>query len=228
MSMECISLNYGCSLIWYNKINFIIRLTYLKEIWLINPSDGCQHSMNEQGIKIHQITKIIITNLHIENLAGLLGILSSLSLSGRIDSLHLYGPNGLEEYVDLCKKYSHTNFCYMLYFHILEKGLILDYSHYRLYMILKKNYFEFFIIISERHGKFLLNKAQNFSIISGPLYGKLKQSFNFILPDGFVLNGYNFIQKSYIGSKIYVMLKNYNLRQYCENIIDSYTVIQKL
>nr|QCI04032.1 ribonuclease Z [Antithamnionella ternifolia] len=226
--MECISLNHGFSFIWNNKTSFIIRLTYIKEIWLINPTDGCQHSMNEQGIKINQIAKILITDLHIDSMSGLLGVLSSLNLSGRGNSLHIYGPYGLEEYLDLGKKYSHTNFCYMLYIHVLNKGLVVDYSHYRLYVTVKNNFFEFFMIAHEKYGKFLLDKAKKFHVISGPLYGKLKKNLNFILPDGFVLNGYNFTQQTCIGIKIYIIFQKYHFRQSLENSISSYIVIQKL
>jgi len=226
--MECISLNHGFSFVWNNKTNFIIRLICIREIWLINPADGCQHSMNSQGVKINQITKVLITNLHIDSISGLLGVLSSLNLSGRIKPLHIYAPVGLEEYLDLGKKYSHTNFCYMLYIHPLNKGLMIDYAYYRLYISIRNNFFEFFLLTREKYGKFLLDRAIRFSIISGPLYGKLKKNLNFILPDGFVLNGYNFTQESYTGLKICLILKKYHLRQYFENSINSDVIIQQL
>nr|QCI08178.1 ribonuclease Z [Pterothamnion crispum] len=215
--MKFIGLNHRFNFIGHSKTSFIIKLTHCKDIWLFNCCDGCQQSIVKQGIKINQISKIIITELNIEIISGLLGLLSSLNLSSRNKPLHIYAPLGLSEYIDLGKKYCHTNFCYSIYVHILRRGLIIDHMNYRIYTMLKYHYFEFIIVAREKYGKFSLNKANNFNIITGPLYGKLKHGFSFILPDGVVLNGYDFTDINDIGIKFVLIINLYHFRPSIEN-----------
>ncbi len=226
--MEFINLKYNNCLISYVATSFIIKLIYLKDIWLFNCCDGCQHLIIQEDIKVNQISKIIITDLHTDSVSGLLGLLSSLNLSGRNKPLHLYGPLGLESYIDLGKKYSHTNFCYTIYIHIIKKGLFIDHINYRIYAILKDDYFEFLIVSHEKYGKFSLSKAKKFQIISGPLYGQLKKGFNFILPDGFIVNGINFTNHKLMGIKLVLCIYSYHTRQSIQNSMNSQVLLYKM
>nr|QCI04415.1 ribonuclease Z [Antithamnion hubbsii] len=215
-------------MITHFEASFIIKLIHLKDIWLFNCCDGCQHIIIQEKIKVNQISKIIIADLHIDNLSGLLGLLSSLNLSGRNKPLHIYGPLGLEEYLDLGKKYSHTNFCYNIYIHTIQKGLFIDHIDYRIYALLQDDYFEFIIISHEKYGKFSLGKAKKFRVISGPLYGQLKKSVNFILPDGFILNGVNFTNCKYLGTKLVLCIYRYHNRQFIQNSVNSQILLYKI
>lgn len=226
--MECINLNNSVNVIHNISMSFILKLTYLQEIWLFNTFDGCQHIILQQGIKINQISKIIIIDLNIDKIAGLLGILSSLSLINRSKPLHIYGPVGLIEYLDLSKKYSHTNFCYSIYLHILIPGLIVDHFNYQVYIMMKYNSFDLLVYGRSQPGKFNIVKAKKFNILSGPLYGKLKQNLYFLLPDGFILDGSNFINDNHIGAKYNIFKNIYHTRQFFENTIKSNILIYSL
>nr|YP_009300422.1 hypothetical protein BI106_gp186 [Campylaephora sungminbooi]AKU47341.1 hypothetical protein [Campylaephora sungminbooi]ALN11788.1 hypothetical protein 263 [Campylaephora sungminbooi] len=226
--MECINLNDGFNAIHDICMSFILKLTHLREVWLFNSFDGCQHTILRKGVKFNQISKIIIIDLNINTISGLLGILSSFSLSGRKKPLHIYGPSGLAEYIDLCKKYSHTNFCYSIYLYILASGVTIDHWNYKMYVMIRYHYFELLIFTHIRPGKFELNKAEKFNIMSGPLYGKLKQGLHFILPDGFILDGTYFINNNYVGLKNSLFNNIYHTRRYVENNINSNMLIYRL
>nr|YP_009295870.1 hypothetical protein Schim_124 [Schimmelmannia schousboei]AOM64805.1 hypothetical protein Schim_124 [Schimmelmannia schousboei] len=196
--------------------SFAIKLNYLKEIWIFNCNEGCQHYLIEKQIKINQISKIILTELTINHISGLLGLLSSLSLINRKKPLHIYSPCKLDNYLHLGKKYSHTNFCYRLYFHILHTNLTINHSNYQLYVFSKYWQFDFIIITTEQYGQFKLNIAKKFHLKEGPLYGKLKKGFSFILPDGFILEGINFTNKNHAGYKISYISNKYHSRKFTE------------
>jgi len=226
--MEFVDLKYHNYLIKYVATSFIIKLIHLKDIWLFNCCDGCQHILIQEEIKVNYISKIIITNLHPDNLSGLLGLLSSLNLSGRNKPLHIYGPLGLEAYIDLGKKYSHTNFCYNIYIHTIQAGLFIDHTNYRIYSIVRDDHFEFTILSHEKYGTFSLGKAKKFNIIKGPLYGQLKKGINFILPDGFIINGVEFTNYKCIGIKLVLCIYNYHSRQSIQNSISSQIFLYKI
>lgn len=226
--MEYINLNNSFKAIYTSSMSFILKLNYLQEAWLFNVFDGCQHLILKHGIKANQISKIIILDLNIDNISGLLGILSSLSLSNRDKPLHIYGPLGLVEYLDLGKKYSHTNFCYAIDLHILTPGLIINHCNYRVYVTRKYHSFDFLIYGCLQPGKFDIIRAKKFNIASGPLYGKLKQNLSFLLPDGFIVDGSYFINDNYIGIKKSLCKNVYHTRKYIENAVDSNILIYTL
>lgn len=202
------------------RTSYAFNIKYFKEIWIFNCFQGCQHMLGEKRIKISQISKIIITELHTENISGLLGLLSSLSLINRTKELHIYSPKGLEQYLKLGKKYSQTKFRYSLYFHILKTGLIINNNIYQVYTfsdkISNKMIFEFLIISKEQYGKFKSNKAGKFYLMAGPLYGQIKKGSCFVLPDGFILKAKNFTEINNPGKKISFTTNQYHKRNSIE------------
>lgn len=199
-------------------ISIAFQLIHLKDIWLFNCSEGCQHYLLKKKIKINQISKIIITDLNIKNISGLLGLLSSLSLTNRKKELDIYGPRGLNFYLELGKKYSKTTYRYNIYFHRLNTGLLIDDNIYQVYTFFKNFQFSFIIITVSKYGKFKLDKAKKFYLKVGPLYGKLKRGLNFLLPDGFIFNGNSFTYHSDLGKKTSLLLSQYHDRQSFEII----------
>jgi len=175
--------------------------------------------------KINKISKIIITDLHINNLSGLMGLLSTLNLIGRIQPLHIYGPKDIIYYLDLCKKYSHTNFNYVVYVHILKTGLIINHYRYRIYTLFKTYQYDFLIIELEKYGKFFFHKAKKNYLTPGPLYGKLKKGLDFILPDGIILNGNSFTDFSILGIKLSFFINRYYKRKILENSVNSNIIL---
>ncbi len=209
--------------------SFVIKMQHLGQIWLVNCSEGCQHTLARKKIKISQITKIIITDLSVKNISGLLGLLSSLSLNTSIKKIDLYGPNGLVNYLFLGRKYSQTNFRYTLSIHNIKTGVIAQSRFYRLYAFPNLSFilsFNYCILISEMPGRFNLLKAVHSKVPSGPLYGELKIGNDFILPDGFSLYGNSFVNSYYLGDK-FSFLSNYIKRESFEAIKNSRVVFYK-
>nr|YP_009391567.1 ribonuclease Z [Laurenciella marilzae]ARW59711.1 ribonuclease Z [Laurenciella marilzae] len=211
-------LNANLCFIQKSNISLLIKLSSFKDIWIFNCTEGCQFNIATHGFKINNLSKIILTNLHINNISGLLGLLSSLNLIGRTKSLHLYGPVDLRYYLDLGKKYSRTNFNYVIYLHVLKTGLIINHYDYRIYALYCQSSFEFIFIKSERYGTFFLDKARYNYLVPGPLYGKLKKGMSFLLPDGFIMNGTSLTSRNNLGFHLNCFTDNFYRRKVFENV----------
>nr|ARW60527.1 ribonuclease Z [Polysiphonia sp.] len=218
-------LNLDTYILKNTNISFLIKLPAVKDIWLFNCSEGSQFNLLSQSFKINNLSKIIIPNLHISSISGLLGLLSTLNLVGRIKALHIYAPIELKYYLDLGKKYSKTNFSYVLYIHVLRTGLVINQYDCRIYTLNHNNLYEFFIIQSEQYGTFCLDKARNNYLLPGPLYGKLKKGFSFLLPDGFILNGYQLTSLNAIGCQICCLFSLFYSRKVFESIQKSRVIL---
>nr|YP_010170889.1 ribonuclease Z [Chondria tumulosa]QSD57030.1 ribonuclease Z [Chondria tumulosa] len=210
-----------------SNTSVLIRLFTFKDIWIFNCPEGTQVNLISQGFKINNLSKIILMDLHINNISGLLGLLSSLNLIGRTKSLHIYGPSNLKYYLDLCKKYSRTNFSYIIYFHILTSGLIINHYGCRIYTLYSKFCYNFIIVSPEQSGTFYLNRARNNNLLPGPLYGKLKKGYTFLLPDGFTIDGTKLTSSNYLGYHFSLFTSNFYQRVIFENTSNSRVLLSR-
>nr|YP_009399633.1 ribonuclease Z [Digenea simplex]ARW69452.1 ribonuclease Z [Digenea simplex] len=215
----------GTHVIDRSNKSFLIKLSMTKDIWVFNCIEGFQSNIFSQDFKINNISKIIITNLHIENISGLLGLLSSLNLIGRLKSLHIYAPIDLKYYLDLGKKYSKTNFNYVVYLHILKTGLVANHQGCRIYAFCNTNSYEFIIMQPEDYGTFFLDQARRNYLAPGPLYGKLKKGCTFVLPDGFIIDGRKLTSMNLKGNQLCLLINCFYKRKILESSTKSRLVL---
>jgi ribonuclease Z len=98
-----------------------------EESFLIDCGEGTQMQMTKYKTKRSKISKIFISHLHGDHYFGLIGLLNSMSLLGRIQHLHVYAPEPLLDIINLQLKVSETTLCYPLHFHALKtEGIIVD------------------------------------------------------------------------------------------------------
>src|SRR5579863_3727598 len=79
-----------------------------EHFYLIDCGEGTQQQMLRFDIKPSRIDHIFISHLHGDHYLGLVGLLSSMHLNGRVKPLKLYCPPELKEIIDLQLKYSDT------------------------------------------------------------------------------------------------------------------------
>jgi len=216
-------LSFYLKTIYLRKIDLslIFRFIDRQDLWLLNCYEGYQHFFSKHNLKINQISIIFLTNLNIDNISGLLGLLSSLNLMTRIKPISIYGPDGLQYYLDLGKKYSRTNFTYNIYCYLYRSNLLLKNEYYKInYNIQKsKHIYNLSILLFEYHRQFILDKAIKWHLNKGPLYGKLKAGMVFLLPDGTIFDGFYFIFLYSKGYKISIISCLFSSRFIVENSI---------
>lgn len=70
------------------------------KIYIIDAGEGVQIRINQNKIKKSKIHEIFISHLHGDHFFGLPGLLTSLNLSGRTQALSIYGPKGIQAFID--------------------------------------------------------------------------------------------------------------------------------
>ena len=63
---------------------------------LIDCGEGTQMQMRKYGVKFQRLDCIFISHLHGDHFFGLVGLLSSMHLLGRVKPIRIYAPKGLE------------------------------------------------------------------------------------------------------------------------------------
>jgi ribonuclease Z len=101
-------------------------ITMDEHLFLIDCGEGTQSQMTKYKIRRSKINHIFISHLHGDHYFGLIGLITSMSLLGRANELHLYAPPQLKELLDLQLKFADTQLSFPFHFHCLnESGIIM-------------------------------------------------------------------------------------------------------
>ncbi len=69
--------------------------------FLIDCGEGTQMRIREYGLKFQKIDRIFITHLHGDHYFGLVGLLSTIHMLGRVRPMTIHGPEGLKKIVEM-------------------------------------------------------------------------------------------------------------------------------
>jgi ribonuclease Z len=95
-------------------------VNYQENLFLLDCGEGTQLQFAKYKIKASHLTHIFISHLHGDHWFGLAGLLCSLNMDGRTETLHLFAPAAALEILTLQLKYSHTVLNFPVTFHALE------------------------------------------------------------------------------------------------------------
>ncbi len=80
--------------------------------------------MRKLGVKFQKLDIILISHLHGDHYFGLMGLLSTMHLLGRVKSLMIYGPQGLKDIIEIQMKYGKGKFGYDIEFREIEPNTV--------------------------------------------------------------------------------------------------------
>jgi ribonuclease Z len=93
--------------------------------------EGTQIQMINYKIRRSRVNHIFISHLHGDHYFGLIGLINSFALLGRVQPLHVYGHAALKELIDFQFRLSDTQLPFQLVFHSFEKaGIVLEAKTY--------------------------------------------------------------------------------------------------
>ncbi len=95
-------------------------IQYSNKYFLIDCGEGTQVQLRRAKVSFHKINAVFISHLHGDHYFGLVGLISSMHLLGRMSDLHIYGPTELKEIIELQLRASYTQLRYKLIFHELN------------------------------------------------------------------------------------------------------------
>jgi ribonuclease Z len=100
----------------YNRNPTAQLLNCNEKFYLIDCGEGTQQQLIRYGFKANKIDFIFISHLHGDHYFGLIGLLSSLHLNGRMKPMKIFAPAALAEILELQFKYSETLIRYPIEF----------------------------------------------------------------------------------------------------------------
>lgn len=90
------------------------------DFFLIDCGEAAQYQLSRYKLTHTKIKYIFISHLHGDHFFGLIGLLSTMNLFGRKNPVHIYGPPGLDEIIQIQLKYSDTILQFPVHFKVLD------------------------------------------------------------------------------------------------------------
>jgi ribonuclease Z len=143
-------------------------------------------------LKTSQISRIFITHLHGDHVYGLPGLLATRSLAGDPKRIDLYGPSGLDGFVQAMLGASYTRLGFPVEVHSVETGVIFEDDRFSVRCAPLEHRiptFGYRVDEKSRAGAFDVERAAALGIAPGPIYGILKRGETVTLADGRVIDG---------------------------------------
>jgi len=188
--MEIILLGTSAALPTKARCTSAAALIRLGEILLFDCGEGTQVQFQKAQLKPGKLSRIFISHFHGDHFYGLIGLLTSLQLGGRIKPLFLYGPKGLSEYCGFMQQLSDFILGYPIIICEVENKLeenIWDFKEYSITALpLEHRILTLGFRLEEkpRPGKFDIKKAEQLGIPDGPLRASLQNGDSVVLPNG--------------------------------------------
>ncbi|MFM7471849.1 MAG: ribonuclease Z [Nodosilinea sp.] len=189
-----------------NVSSVALRLPQRGEVWLFDCGEGTQHQFLRSEFKSSQIRRIFITHMHCDHIFGLMGLLASCGLAGnRQQCIDIYGPKPLGDYLQACRRYSHTHFTLPIQVHGVEPGVVFEDREYRVLCDRLEHRipaYGYRVEERDRPGHFDVKRAEALGIPPGPIYGQLKHGLQVTLPNGRKVKGTDLCGPDLVGRKL--------------------------
>ncbi len=95
-------------------------LHFADRYFLIDCGEGTQVQLRRYKAKFNQIHHIFISHLHGDHFFGLIGLISTFQLLGRTADLHIYGPKGIQEIIEVQLRLTQSYKTFALHYYELE------------------------------------------------------------------------------------------------------------
>ncbi|GAB0984384.1 ribonuclease Z [Escherichia coli] len=181
-----------------NVTAILLNLQYPTQsgLWLFDCGEGTQHQLLHTAFNPGKLDKIFISHLHGDHLFGLPGLLCSRSMSGIIQPLTIYGPQGIREFVETALRISGSWTDYPLEIVEIGAGEILDDGLRKVTAYPLEHPLECYGYRIEEHDKPGALNAQALKaagVPPGPLFQELKAGKTITLEDGRQINGADYL-----------------------------------
>ena len=156
------------------------------EILMFDAGEAAQIHYMKSGLGWNKKMKLFVTHLHGDHCVGILGILQTMSMQNRTETLEIFGPNGIDEFIAANIKILNFGLSFPVLITIVSEGKIVENENYTI-SVCKANHsvtaFSYLFEEKDKAGRFSIEKAKDLGIPEGRLWNKL-QNGNKITIDG--------------------------------------------
>lgn len=160
------------------------------ELLLFDCGEGTQRQMIQAGVGFHRKSKVFVSHMHGDHVLGLPGLLQTMSLLGRENELTIYGPTGINDFVEAINQTVRFSLTFPVKVYEINTGLVCEEKEYTVYAT-QSNHVEpslsYSLTEKPRPGRFHKENAKKLEIPKGPLWSQLQSGKIVKLQDGRII-----------------------------------------
>ena len=151
------------------------------EILMFDAGESTQISYMKSGLGWNKKMKLFVTHLHGDHCIGILGLLQTMSMQNRTESLEIFGPKGIDEFLAANIKILNFGLSFSILITIVNEGTIYENNKFLIHAA-KANHsitaFSYLFEEKDKPGRFNVEKAKELGIPEGELWNKLQNGEN--------------------------------------------------
>ena len=147
------------------------------EILMFDAGEAAQISYMKSGLGWNKKMKIFVTHLHGDHCVGILGLLQTMSMQNRTETLEIFGPSGIEEFIAANIKVLNFGLSFPILINTIKDEKIFEDEKFSI-RTCKANHsitaFSYLFEEKDKPGRFYVEKAKELGIPEGELWNKLQ------------------------------------------------------
>ena len=147
------------------------------EILMFDAGESTQISYMKSGLGWNKKMKLFVTHLHGDHCVGILGLLQTMSMQNRTESLEIFGPKGIDEFLAANIKILNFSLPFSILITIVSEGKMYENNKFLIHAA-KANHsitaFSYLFEEKDKPGRFNVEKAKELGIPEGELWNKLQ------------------------------------------------------
>ena len=151
---------------------------------MFDAGEATQISYMKSGLGWNKKMKIFVTHLHGDHCVGILGLLQTMSMQKRTETLEIFGPSGIDEFIAANIKILNFGLSFPVLITVIKEGKILENEKFSMYAC-KANHsvtaFSYLFEEKDKPGRFNVEKAKELGIPEGELWNKLQNGSEIIV-----------------------------------------------
>jgi len=148
------------------------------EILMFDAGEAAQISFMKSGLGWNKKMKLFVTHMHGDHCVGILGLLQTMSMQNRTETLEIFGPKGIEEFIAANIKILNFGLSFPIIITTIKEGKIFEDEKFSMY-VCKANHsvtaFSYLFEEKDKPGRFNLEKAKELEIPEGKLWSELQK-----------------------------------------------------
>ena len=177
-----------------------------KELWMFDCGENTQRQMMQAKVSFHKKLKVLLTHLHGDHVLGLPGVLQTMALMDRKESVAVFGPPGIKDFLVCTKETLNFGLTFPVEINEIQgEGIIIDEENYTLTAVKSNhavNSYAYALVEKPRPGKFYPKKVQALNVAKGELWSKLQTGEEITLANGSVVKPSDVMGPPRAGRKI--------------------------
>jgi len=157
---------------------------------LFDCGEGTQRQMMRYGVSF-SLSDIFFTHFHADHVIGVIGLMRTMALQGRTDTLRLWGPKGAARHLKRAEQFGVDRLTFAVDIRELDPGEQLKRGDYAIVPFGVEHgpgpALGYALVEDDRKGRFDPERARELGIPEGPMWGRIHKGEPVALDDGRVV-----------------------------------------